>query len=205
MANLMNKNQKALVWNFVIDPEDPLRLDQFPVYEKEGIRWECRYFWPDKAPIRLQGLDESYLRLSDYVFKKHADVYFLLADHDANIKVRRGEMVYKPLLKAVGGCYGFAKKIPLSDSPDHQLKALIEQAKAYHQGLEVNKETLTYKFKTKPSIKMELARLEIEGEIYFSVCIEGRSLNLVQSISQHLLKGQKSCDYVSFLKTKRKP
>lgn len=201
----MSNTQQALIWNFEIDKDNPLLLEHFSAQEKEDIRWERRYFWSDQERIRLHGLDDCFLKLSDYAIKKHSDVYFLLADNDANIKLRRGELLYKPLIKQVDDCYGFGKKIPISDSANPELKQIFRQAEEGSQRLTVNKETLTYKLKTKPGIKMELARLEIEGKIYFSVCVEGRSLNLVQSISKHLLKGQKSCDYVSFLKTKSKP
>ncbi len=58
-----------------------------------------------------------------------------------------------------------------------------------------------YKFQTTPAIKLELARIEVRGTTYFSACVEGRSLYLVETISEYLMGKQVSCDYVRFLKS----
>ncbi len=205
---------KRIVWNFELDFENPLVLEQLPKEEKESIRWESRFFWPDDKIITLQSLNNSLLKLSEYTVKPHADVYYLLPDCNANIKMRRDTLFYKPLLKQVDDIYGFGKKIPLEgqlgkmlfdDNSVIDLRQLKSKAEEKGQRLEVTKDSLSYKFPTEPTIKLELARFEIKGAVYFSACIEGRSLPLVQTISRRVLKGQKSCDYVNFLKTIVKP
>ena len=64
----------------------------------------------------------------------------------------------------------------------------------------VKKEAFIYKFATTPKIKIELSRIEVQNQVYFCVCIEGRSQPLVEIISQHLLDEAISSDYIRFLK-----
>ncbi|MBI2785005.1 MAG: hypothetical protein HYX60_01320 [Legionella longbeachae] len=80
------------------------------------------------------------------------------------------------------------------------LHKTIQQIEKNGVGILVKKEALLYKFPTKPKIKMELARLEVLDKIYFSVCVEGKSVYLVETISKYLLGEHVSCDYVTFLK-----
>ncbi|WBV62883.1 hypothetical protein PGH43_14110 [Legionella pneumophila 130b] len=64
----------------------------------------------------------------------------------------------------------------------------------------VKKEAFVFKFPTTPTVKLELARLEVKDKVYFSACIEGRLLNLVETISVLLFGTQPSFEYVTFLK-----
>ena len=126
----------------------------------------------------------------------------------ANIKQRRQSLVYKPLIKEEKGYFGFAKKVELTASSfDRDLPgipALSEQnllhLTASCQTVDIKKIAFVWKFNTQPKIKLELSRLSIKDTIFFSVCIEGRSLHLVQEISYCLLRCRPTENYIQFLK-----
>lgn len=198
---------KRLVWNFEISCDNLLALDRLPLVGRDELRWEARFFWPDDTIITLNGLDKHFLLLSNYQVKHREDCYLLLPNCTYNIKRRRSELLYKPLLEKTTFC-GYSKKINLNEYPsdallpgsDNLLAAdLLNKLQTHSQEIEVIKEALVYKLSTAPTIKLELARLELDERIFFSVCIEGHSQLLVTTIANHLLKGQISCDYVNFL------
>ena len=199
---------KRLAWNFEINSDNLLNLHYLDDI-KEDIRWESRYFWPEKVIITLHGLTDDFLMLSNYELKHREDSYSLLPDCHYNIKQRRGQLLYKPLLEEAPMMYGYGKKINLADYPANELlpgtdtvyaSKLLTQLHTSQQEIDVVKEALIYKFPSNPTIKLELARLQIAEKIYFSACVEGRSQLLVRTITKHLLGEQISCDYVSFLK-----
>ncbi|ARG98547.1 hypothetical protein [Legionella micdadei] len=197
-----------LVWNFEIENDNMLNLQNLKA-AREEIRWEARYFWPSNTTITLHGLDHHFLSLSNYETKHRQDCYSLLPKSNFNIKRRRMQMLYKPLLKESGMLRGYGKKINLEDYPDNEIlpgtdglsaPALLAQLKNNKRDIEVEKDALIYKFASEPIIKLELARLTIAEQIFYSACIEGKSKTLVSSIAKHLLGERVSCDYVNFLK-----
>ncbi|VEG91842.1 hypothetical protein [Legionella spiritensis] len=198
-----------LVWNFEIDTGSKIPFPSLPHADKESLRWESRFFWPEDTIITVHGLDETYLNLSHYESKHRSDTYYLLADYDFNLKQRRGEWLYKPLLQESESLQGFGKKINVRLlSPDTpipaasnisagQLLTLLEQNS---RPVTVEKEALIYRFDSKPTIKMELSRLDTDLGTFFSACVEGRCASLVTQISNHLFPKQTPCGYVPFLK-----
>lgn len=205
---------KRLLWNFEIKAGKPIDFTKIEAKEKEDLIWETRFFWSEQEPIILTGLDEGFLIISNYEIKQRADRYYLLPDYPYNIKQRRDELLYKPLIKEKQGLCGYGKKINLINYPPQlslpgtkQLSAqtLLNQLERHQQEIAVTKEALIYKLPCAPKIKLELARLVIQKQIYFSLCIEGRSESLVGELAKHLLGKQLSCDYVRFLKTTFKP
>jgi hypothetical protein len=201
---------RRLVWNFEINNEPPLDFLSLPENSPEQMRWEARYFWESDAIITLHGLDDKFLNIALYEGKERRDSYYLLPNHDYNIKLRRNEIFYKPLLVKGRDCQAFGKKINLSTHPDSALPGmsaipvdkLLKLVQTESQKVNVEKVALIYKFETHPRIKLELARLKIADNIYFTACIEGRSKQLVTLISKHLLQKTPRCDYVHFLKEK---
>lgn len=199
---------KRLVWNFEIANSD-IELPQFAPTSKDKFRWETRFFWPEQTIIILNGLDESFLALSTYEMKHRHDIYYLLPQQTYNIKLRRDKLLYKPLIAEQGSLQGFTKKINLNNLATDSLlpgltvtttvKDLLKQLQKKGQQVIVNKEALIYKLPTQPSLKLELARLTITNQVFFSVCIEGYSAKVVEAFSKHLLNEQISCDYVRFL------
>jgi hypothetical protein len=199
---------RRLVWNFSLEEKPALDVGLLPRGEPELIKWEARYFWSEDTSIILHGLDDNYLDLSLFSAKQREDTYFLIPGSPCNVKQRRGELVYKPLLEKKGISQGFGKKIKLNDCPSDELlpgtpsitagelRSLIHKQ---GQPIYVKKCALVHKFLTEPQIKLELARLVISDTVFFSACLEGRSQSLVNLISNHLLNQQLSCDYVTFL------
>ncbi|MBA2656720.1 MAG: hypothetical protein H0U70_06995 [Tatlockia sp.] len=197
-----------LVWNFEINNEKLLKLtSQQESYEE--LHWEARFFWPGDAIISLNGFDERFLVLSNYNLKHRDDYYYLLPNADYNIKQRRQQLFYKPILEKAKCLNGYGKKINLSESSPELILSgsktltvaeLAKDLQESPQAIEVKKEAFVYKFSTDPLIKLELARLEINKTIYFSLCIEGHSQKLVASIAAQLLPAETCSDYVSFLK-----
>lgn len=193
------------IWNFEFDPASPLPQQNDAFAEKEAVRWESRFFWPETSIIRLHGLQQHWLRLSNYKIKQHQDTYLLLSEHHYNIKQRQGKVLYKPLLEQRASIYGFGKKINLdalamNEEEEKKRKRLVRLLEEKGLKLEVEKEALTCKLLTEPNIKLELSRLYVKQQTYFSLCLSGRSFSLVQSLSNHLLPEGNSCDYVNFLK-----
>lgn len=185
-----------LVWNFEFSPPKHL-LTMELVAVQEELKWEKRYFWPQDRIICFNCIDNALLDLGNYQQKHKEDCYYLIPGSACNIKRRRDELLYKPLLKQSKHSYGFGAKINLDEPPHDAKRQQIED-----KGIPVfvRKEAFVYKFPTVPTIRLELARLEIENKVYFSACIEGKSQYLVETISSLLLKKKKACDYVSFLK-----
>lgn len=196
-------NQR-LIWNFEFTAQaTSLPTELFIKRESEDVKWEIRFFWPNDEIIVLNTLDNSLLDITNYQQKSREDYYYLLADSNYNIKRRRNQLMYKPLLKQTPQAMAFGSKITidsLDDSADPQLKKIAQQIA--QQGVEVyvNKVAFIYKFATTPTVKLELARLQVHNQVYLSACIEGKSLFLVEHIAERLLEKQDSCEYVTFLK-----
>lgn len=203
---------KRLVWNFEICDEHPLDLTNMTPEEPSLWRAEIRYFWEENATIVLHGLDKHFLNLALYKIKERRDLYYLLPNHDYNIKERRSELLFKPLMQDSVGLQEFAKKINLSQSGPKDILPgflpiatgkLLELVANESIRVYVEKTALIYKFATEPGIKLELARLTIADKCYFSACLEGRSKNLVTLINKQLFKNETASDYVHFLKKTR--
>lgn len=189
-----------LVWNFEWTTAKPLLEVDLPLQEKEELKWEKRCFWSGEEIIVLNATNPGLLILSQYEQKNKEDEYYLLPHEEYNIKQRRDELLYKPLIKKTKQLLGFAAKINLSEHKDKKLQNLRERALTQAHVIKVKKEALIYRFPDSPGIKLELARLEINQQIYFTACVEGRSRKWVETLSKHLLGPYVSCDYVSFLK-----
>ena len=189
-------NQR-LVWNFEINNDQPLIIPTPLPTEAHTDRWEARFFWPDNTPILLNGLDDTFLELSRYKAKHRQDTYCLLPDTDENIKVRRNQLLYKPLIMKSPLAIAYGKKINLEDVGDEH--GLIQRVQQKGRRIDVEKEALIYRFETEPTTKLELARLRVSNTTWFSINIESRSKFLVESIAQHIVTRHDPCDYVTFL------
>jgi hypothetical protein len=201
-------NQR-LVWNFEFLSGEVITLPEM-VDEPDNLKWEIRYFWPEDRIIKLYNIDKTLLDLAQYKQKHKEDIYYLLPNNNYNIKRRRNELLFKPLLNQTTNACGFGPKLnleELNDLADPDLSKIIHQV--HSQGIEVSvkKNSFIYKFASTPLVKLELARLEVHGKIFFSACIEGKSLKLVETINEQLLDKNKnpSWDYVTFLKSVSRP
>lgn len=202
-------NQR-LIWNFEFAPSTvTLSSNNLEQQEPEPIKWEARFFWPTDEIIVLNTIDNSLLDIAHYRQKHHDDEYYLLASEHYNIKQRHNKLVYKPLIKKTPYAFGFGAKIILTDlqetqqshSPDElTLHKIALRAAQEGKEVRVKKTAFIYKFATTPTIKFELARLELHDTIYHSACIEGKSQILVERIAELLLGKRNACDYVTFLK-----
>lgn len=191
---------QRLVWNFEFSiPKTPL-----PVMPQEAIvedvKWELRFFWPQNHIITLYPMDNALLDLANYELKQREDYYYLLPDSHCNIKNRRGTFLYKPVVHRSKQAIGFGPKIDLQQSKAPDLQELLRTIQVKGKPIAIKKELFLHKFNTIPPIKLELARLEVNHQIFFSACIEGKSLYLVETLGENLLDKHLSCDYVSFLK-----
>lgn len=197
-------NQR-LIWNFEFTPQTAsLPAELLIKREPDEVKWEIRFFWPNDEIIVLNTVDSSLLDISNYQQKLREDYYYLLADRNYNIKRRRNELLYKPLLKQTPQAMAFGSKVTidnLDDSADPQLKKIAQQIAQHSMEVYVKKVAFIYQFATKPKVKLELARLEVHNQTYLSACIEGKSLFLVEHIAEHLLGKHNSCEYVTFLKS----
>jgi hypothetical protein len=203
-------NQR-LVWNFEFTPKTTTFPAEILVKKKsEQIKWEIRFFWPDDKAIVMNTIDNSLLDLANYHQKHREDYYYLLPGSNYNIKRRHHELLYKPLLKQSDQALGFDAKINIDSlgvdgkktNPHAPIVQEIVQRMAHEEGVDVyvRKEAFIYKFPTRPTIKLELARLEVHNQVYLSACIEGKARELVENIAERLLGKHVSCEYVTFLK-----
>ncbi len=199
---------QRLVWNFEFTPTTNFVLSDLENQKEDDLKWEARFFWPEAQIIKLYLLEPSLLDLATYQHKQKKDLYYLIPGQNYNIKNRRDELVYKPLVKQGKYSLGFGAKINLNDSnkalPDKDALKLnlsdTVQLLKHSDEVIVKKDSLIYKFPTHPNIKLELARIEINSLIYFSLCIEGKSRELVETLSKQLLGKQPTDNYVGFLK-----
>lgn len=188
-----------LVWNFEFTSSSKLILANLDKEKEDELKWEARFFWPENAIIKLKLLDNSLLELSHYQHKQKNDIYYLVKKN-YNIKNRREVLVYKPLIKKGKYAVGFGPKLHLSaDALNPEIEEVIQQLNN-SKTVVVKKESFSYKFPTQPTIKLELARIEIDSVLYFTLCLEGKSRALVEKMSKHLVGKQPNEEYVSFLK-----
>lgn len=201
---------KRFIWNFEIDSQEPLYM---PSSESEILspymHWESRFFWPEEAIIPLHGLAPSFLELSQYQVKHKQDVYYLLPNQDYNLKSRREQLLYKPLLKKMPYAWAFGKKIVLIKNDktilpgENSMRAdeLLWEIQNTGRSCEVEKELLKYRFPSTPPLKLEIAKLNIYHQTYFSLCIESRGILNIKYFIQRVLVGASPISYVTFLKT----
>ena len=192
-------NQR-LVWNFELS--SPKVISSFPqAFTPEELKWEIRYFWPENHIIPLYAIDSGLGELTHYKQKYKEDIYFLLPDCNYNIKFRRQELLYKPLLNKTDKARGFGPKVNLANSDILPLQKIHDQVQKQGIQLFVTKSSFIYTFKTTPQVKLELAKLTVNNTVFFSMCIEGKSLQLVEKINEQIVDKQPACDYVHFLKS----
>ena len=200
---------KRLVWNFEINPDSPFKQPSITNVELNEARWEARFFWPEDNIIILNGLSHDFLNLSAYDIKHKNDIYYLLPNTDYNLKIRKNELYYKPILMKKSKAIAFGKKIKLSEQDkdskllgceEKSVSSLLEDIKRHGKTIEINKEAISYKFLTSPATKLELSRLKVENKIYFSASIESYSRELVEITTKQLLGSVNTSDYVKFLK-----
>ncbi|MCX7116914.1 MAG: hypothetical protein NTW94_03230 [Legionellales bacterium] len=201
---------KRLLWNFEINKEPPLQISSTDLTLIDGVRWECRYFWPEAEIITLIGLDDRFLELSHYRIKHREDTYYLLPDGEHNLKIREDNLFYKPLFMKQNQAIGFWKKVQLDagtktllhpDGTTEDAQSLMTRIHREGKTITVVKEALIYRLGTTPETKLELARLCVNHKPYFSLCLESKALAFVESISKQLLGKAEACDYVTFLKS----
>lgn len=198
---------RRLVWNFEFNQFKKSTLPELKKITEDQLKWEARFFWPETQVITLQLVEDSLLDIAHYQFKQKEDAYYLIPTKNYNIKKRRGELIYKPQKKSSKYAIGFGPKINLSQSiqtstatdDESEIKEILNTITP-GEPLFVKKDSFTFKFETHPSIKLELARIEINHIYYFTLCIEGRSQALVEAMSKNLLGKQPTTDYVNFLK-----
>jgi hypothetical protein len=201
---------QRLVWNFEFNSNTNLHPLLSLVDQKdEQLKWEIRCFWLDNEVVTLNPIDPLLLDLANYQRKHKEDYYYLLPGKNYNIKRRLNEILYKPLITNANDAAAYAAKITLSPTQSYpeqtklahpELEEIMLLIEKKNVGVHVKKEALISKLPTTPTIKIELARIEILNKIYFSACVEGKSLYLVETIAKHLLGEYVSCEYVAFLK-----
>ena len=200
---------QRLVWNFEFTTPKYSALSDLKISKEDDLKWEARFFWPESEIISLSLLDDSLLEIAHYQQKQKQDQYYLIPKHNYNLKSRRDELLYKPLVKQSKYAFGFGAKINISkldnssslaSYPKFDVKKVMKKLEKSPE-IVVKKDSFTYKFSLQPSVKLELARIDVNNQIYFSLCVEGKSRDLVEAISTGLLGKKPSSDYVSFLKT----
>lgn len=197
---------QPLIWRFVVTTNPKGSL--FPMKEdkEDLLKWELRYFWSDTDNIAINLIHDDLLILGRYKEKQRKDEYYLLPDSLLNIKQRKNQLLYKPVIRTTRHAIAFGKKIPLDDLPkdmDQNLASTLESLRhkvlAEADRIPVKKEAYVFKFPCTPTIKLELARLEVHNKTYYSACVEGRSLSLVETISKALFGTLEPSDYMHFL------
>jgi len=194
---------QRFIWNFEFKNTKKIQNISLLHSQEDSIKWEARFFWPQSQIVTLKLIDEGLLDLSLYQYKQKTDDYLLLAHTDANLKFRHDELWYKPLIKNATYALGYGTKYVIEEQnslmPSRQV--IPKNALTSSPRIRIDKETLSYKFPTTPTIKLELSKIKIKKTIYFSLCVEGRSHELVEQLTGWLLGKCPSSDYPSFLKS----
>ncbi|MFI4962618.1 MAG: hypothetical protein ACHP6H_02030 [Legionellales bacterium] len=197
-----------LIWNFECLLKPKLTLNLLETPKKDPLKWEARFFWPDSELICMNIQDESLENLTLYERKHKEDTYYLIPEKNYNVKQRGSRLLYKPITNETPFATGFGNKITLENlegthiethPKPELLKNIFDSAKQLALIIPVRKESYTYKFPITPTIKLELVRVEVHNKIYYSACVEGRSHDLVKTMSDDLFGKRKHCDFVSFL------
>jgi len=200
---------KRFIWNFELNINAAQHLEIPEAMGSDAGRWESRFFWPEDSIIVLNGLNEHFLALSHYQIKHREDTYYLVPNTDYNIKIRREQLFYKPILARKLGAVAYGKKINLEELPLNMHLPNTEEkdvqtfmARIQKEGIKthVQKEALIYKFDTTPPTKLEIARLCIADKNYYSASIESHSMVLVESLGQQIIPNGMASDYVQFLR-----
>lgn len=205
-------NQR-LVWNFEINNKSELIWPSPSTPEHPQLHWEVRYFWPKDVIITLHGLSDTFLNLSLFHSKHRQDTYYLLPNSDYNLKLRHQKLSYKPLLIQQGACIAYGKKIKLEElndnspvpSSDETASTLLQRIQQQAIPMLVEKDVLIYHFQSPAPLKLELARLMIGTQHYFSASLEGNDVELLEALRQQMFGQEKSCSYMSFLHQELKP
>lgn len=218
---------KRFIWNFEINDSCSLTL---PVLDETGpaglfspnsrrikneghdledALWEARFFWPEADIITLSGLAPHFLELSRYKIKHRSDVYYILPDADYNIKTRRGELVYKPILQQSAHAIAYGKKIKLERVTADIIQAngerinprtLIQRVHQQGRAIPVDKEAVIYTFESLLNTQLEFARIHINNKITFSFSIESPDWSIMDTLSRQMVANQPASDYITFLK-----
>lgn len=200
---------KRFLWNFELSLAQGLPSPLYLPHPLESLRWEARYFWPEKDIIVLDGMDESLFDLTQFKIKHHDDTYLIANASDYNIKRRREALVYKPQLDCKDGIFAYAKKLKLNSitgdtllpgHPPIRADELQEQL-TFSRSVHIDKIALSRRMPCEPPLKIEYSRLRIGAKIFFSLCIEGYSFALVQAFSLFIVKKAPEQNYVQFLKS----
>ena len=202
---------KRLVWNFECNPAHPLKLpksdDALP---QDEMRWESRFFWQDNEPIALHGLPDYFFELSRYRIKHRDDTYHLIPNTNYNLKMRRDQLFYKPLLMTTEKAAAYGKKINLANYPlgtplpgcqEKNVETLLQLVHNECKTIHVEKEALIYTLDSLSKSKIELAWLLVGHQSYFSVSIESYSQHWVESLATQIVRDANPNDYITFLKT----
>jgi hypothetical protein len=202
--------KKRLIWNFEIINDTPLDLPtEVAEGELETRPWEVRCFGDENNIMTLQGLDDSFLNLNHCKIKKRRDTYYLLPDQDYNVKRRRLELFYKPLIKKDGVFLEFGKKINLAEYPAREIlpgnppisaEDLLKRVHMEGVAVSVEKTALIFKFPDLLGIRLELARFTLGDNVFFSACLESSSQQWVRLLGEQILPLDNATDYVNFLK-----
>ena len=198
-------NQR-LVWNFEVAPTVHSLPTTAQISKKrEQGKWEVRYFWCAEDIIALTAIHSDLLSLRHYQQKYKEDDYFVLPNEPYNIKRRRGELIYKPLLtqSSMAFCFGPKITLTLSRTQNKKLQKILEKVMQEGLFMPVKKESFVYKFPLAIPTKLELARIEVDQRVFFSACIESRSQAIAEQLGLALVGKQDTGDYVTFLKKLR--
>lgn len=199
---------KRFIWNFEVNLESSLQFPQTSTIKSEEMYWESRAFWPHSEIITLNKLSDIFLRLSHYQVKLKEDSYYILPNLQYNLKLRKNNLLYKPLITKTPIAIAFGNKINLNEQKadsylpgieDLDTKTLIKKIHQESKLVHVEKEALIYQFNTTPTAKLELARLTFNHTVHFTLSIESSSYALVQSITEQILGECHAHDYVSYL------
>jgi len=159
-------------------------------WQKDSHKWEIRYFWPIDQIVELN-LNEQQLNWDQGECKLQRDVYWLDVNNPTNIKQRRDQLVYKPVVQQHHNRTAFDKKQRLD--PD-------ELSQSNFKTIEVEKMALQLKIHQKPKCMLELSKIQLQNQTFSSLCIESRCGELLDNIDDHLQLSGKACDYITFLR-----
>ncbi len=198
------------IWNFYINISDFNQSNLFSCETSEKIakedkaKWEARYFFPIETPIVLNWPHSLPFSFHFAKAKTHEDTYIIHPEHVINLKKRRSDIYYKPLIKKKQGLFYFGKKEAIDENNPIKLSQTtqLDSTRIQNEGtlIALTKNVLKFNYDHPMRCQLEFGWFISQEKNYSTFGIESKSFETVRTLSSFILPNEKKTDYINFLK-----
>ena len=198
------------IWNFHIKVSDFKQSNLFSSETSEKIakenksKWEARFFFPIETPIFLNWPHSLPFSFYFAKAKTHEDTYIIHPEQVINLKKRRTDIYYKPLIEKKQDLFYFGKKeiideknpIILSQTTQLDITRIQNESAL----IALTKNVLKFNYDHPMTCQLEFGSFTFQEKIYSTFGIESKSFEAVSTLSSFILPNEKKTDYINFLK-----